>query len=144
MPSSRQNGLTAKTSRENGAASKDVAPFLRALADWKGYVNVELTDAEKSQFRAFINDASLVQEVTAETLLHGYKLSVVQVDDPETVKATAFAAFKGMPDSGLGITVWAGDLYEAVAGVIFLVAILSRYDLSKHVKPEEKRSRRTF
>lgn len=137
------NGRSPKPAAKRGD-SKSVAPFLRVAAAWEGYVNVELSDASKEQFKHFADDVSMVQEVTAEILQRGYKLSVVQVDDDETVRCTATAGFSGMPDAGLAVSAWAGSLFEACAAAAFIVAVVSGFDLSKWQQPEIKKSRRTF
>lgn len=134
----------AKRSAKRGKADDAVAPFLRVAAAWEGYVNVELSDAHKEQFKFFCDDVGLVQEVTAEVLQRGYKLSVVQVDDTETVRCTATAGFSGMPDAGLAVSAWAGTFFEAAAAASFIVAVVSQFDLSQWVRPEVKRSKRTF
>jgi len=139
----RGKSLSAKRSIK-GAASTDAAPFLRKAAEWKGYVNVQLSEGSKERYEAFSRDAGLVQEVTAETLLRGYKLSVVQVDDDETVRATAVAGFSGMPDAGLAVSAWEGSIWDALAAVVYLVGIHSAFDLSQWEEPEVKKSRRTF
>ena len=146
LPVSRnaQRENRAKTGRNNGATSKDAAPFLRVRSEWKGYVNVEQTDATKAHFAAFSDDAELVSETISQALLSGYSFSVVQVDDEETVKATASAAFKGMPDSGLAVSAWAGSPLEALAAVAYIVVIQSGRDLSKFDDPSTRTSRRTF
>lgn len=144
MAGSRGKSAAGPQRREKGAASVDAAPFLRAAAEWKGYVNVEQSEATKKQFNAFRDDANLVQEVTAEILCKGYKMSVVQADDDETVKATAYAAFQGMPDSGLSVSAWAGDIWSALAAVAFIVGVQSQCDLSRYAVPSGRSSKRTF
>jgi hypothetical protein len=86
----------------------------------------------------------LVSETIVQALLSGYKLSVVSVDDDETFKATAYAAFKGMPDSGLSVSAWAGKPLEAMAAVVYIVVIQAGLDLSKYDQPETRVKRRTF
>lgn len=144
MSGSRGKGSPAKRSAKGINSSATVDPFLRRNAEWKGYVNVEFTEGEKAQFDAFSDDPSLVSEVSAQVLLKGYKITSVQVDDDETVRSTAFAAFVGMPDEGLAVSVWGGSLLNSIAAVVFVVAIHARFDLSKFVEPEVKKSRRTF
>lgn len=136
-------GKSAKRAAKRGN-SESVAPFLRVAAAWEGYVNVELTEASKEQFKHFSDDVSMVQEVTAEVLLRGYKLSVVQVDNEETVRVTATAGFSGMPDAGLAVSAWAEGVFPAIAAAAFIVAVVSQFDLSKWQQPETKKSRRTF
>lgn len=144
MPAQMSVKRAAKRSAKGGDSGRDVAPFLRNAAQWEGYVNVEFTGGEKEQFAAFSDDINLVQEVTAEVLLRGYKLSVVQVDDDETVRATATAGFSGMPDAGLAVSAWGESLFIAVASVVFIVAVHSRFDLATWKQPEVKKSKRTF
>lgn len=144
MSRDAQRANRAKTDRKDGATSKDAAPFLRVRAEWKGYVNVEQTDSTKAHFAAFADDAQLVGETISEALLSGYTLSVVQVDDEETVKATATAAFKGMPDSGLAVSAWASDALKAIAAVAYIVVIQAQRDLTKFDQPETRIRRRTF
>lgn len=134
----------AKRSAMGGDVAKDVAPYLRVAAAWEGYVNVEFTGGEKEQFASFSDDVNLVQEVTAEVLLRGYKLSVVQVDNDDTVRATFTAGFSGMPDAGLAVSAWGESLFNAIAACAFIVAIHSRFDLTVWKQPEVKKSKRTF
>lgn len=141
---SRGKGNSQKRSANGATSSHDVAPFLRVAADWKGYVNVELDQDVAGRFAAFCGDPSLVQEITAEVLYRGYKVSVVQVENERTVRATATAGFRGMPDAGLAVSAWQEDLFGAVAAVIYIVACVSQFDLSVHEKPAEQRLRRTF
>lgn len=140
---SRGKNLAAKRSAK-GVASSDAAPFLRKAAEWEGYVNVELSDGSAERYEAFARDADLVREVTSEVLLRGYKLSAVQVDDTETVRATAIQGFVGTPDAGLAVSAWEADIYDALAAVVYLVALHSEFDLSRWRAAETKKSRRTF
>lgn len=144
VSNSHLEGKSSKARRKKGAVSNDAAPFLRAASEWKGYVNVEQSDATKVHFRQWCDDADLVSEFTSEVLLRGYKLDVVQVDDDETVRATARAAFSGMPDAGYSVSAWAGSFYEALMAVVYIVAVQSQFDISQHALPETKVKRRTF
>lgn len=144
MAREAQRANRAKSGRENGATSKDVAPFLRAAAEYKGYVNVEQTEATKDHFRSFSDDLELVGETITQAMLSGYKLSIVSVDDEETFKATAYAAFRGMPDSGLSVSAWAGKPLEALAAVAYIVVIQAQLDLSRYDDPSQRVKRRTF
>lgn len=144
VSNSHLEAKSSKARRKKGAASNDVAPFLRKAAEWKGYVNVEQTEATKEHFRQWCDDSDLVSEFTAEVLLHGYKLSVVQTDDAETVKATAYAAFSGMPDEGYSVTAWSDTFYGALMAVVYIVAVQSQFDLSQHAADEARPKRRTF
>lgn len=142
-----RNGLgrkQPKSPQSGGASGKDALPFLRAAAEWKGYVNVELGEGAAEQFRAFVGDTDLVREITAEVLLRGYKLSAVQVDNDETVRATAIAAFAGTVDAGYAVSAWGEDFYLAVASVVFIVGVHSRFDLSQWVREQETYRKRTF
>lgn len=62
-----------------GASSSTDAPFVfdRAAAKWKGYVNIEQTEASKKQYANYAADPDLVAEVVATLPVRGYKLSVV-------------------------------------------------------------------
>lgn len=144
MSREAQRSNRSKNGTKNGATSNDVAPFLRANAEFRGYVNVEQSDSTKAHFAAYADDSELVSETIGQALLSGYKLSVVQADDEETFKATAYAAFKGMPDAGLSVTAWTGTALSALAAVAYIVCIQSQLDLSKWDKPEERVKRRTF
>lgn len=131
MASLRRERSNAKVNRKKGDGSETVAPFLRSYAEWKGYVNVHVGETEKGRFSAFVNDADLVREVTAEVLYRGYKVSFVQTDEDGTIKATAYQGFAGCADSGLSVSAWAGEPWIAVASVVFLVAMVAQFDLSK-------------
>lgn len=144
MSRSKQRANGSKNGRNGGAVSQDAAPFLRTAAEWKGYVNVEQTDSTKAHFTSFSDDLELVSETISQALLSGYKLSVVQVDDEETVKATAYAAFRGMPDTGLSVSAWADTALKALAAVAYIVVIQAQLDLSQFDRPEERVRRRTF
>lgn len=144
VSNSHLEARSSKGRRKKGAASTDAAPFLRKAAEYKGYVNVEQSEASKEHFRAWCDDPDLVSEFTAEVLLRGYKLSVVQTDDDETVKATAYAAFSGMPDEGLSVSAWAGSFYGALMAAVYIVAVQSQFDLSQYTSPENRVKRRTF
>lgn len=144
MSNSHLEGKRSKARRKKAGTSNDAPAFLRAGAEYKGYVNVEQTEATKEHFRQWCDDADLVSEFTAEVLLHGYKLSVVQVDDDETLKATAYAAFSGMPDEGLNVSAWADTFYGALMAVVYIVAVQSQFNLSQYALPETKAKRRTF
>lgn len=144
VSNSHLEGKSSKARRKKGATSDDAAPFLRSASEWKGYVNVEQSEGTKEHFRQWCDDADLVSEFTAEVLLRGYKLDVVQVDDDETVRATARAAFSGMPDAGYSVSAWADTFYAALMAVVYIVAVQSQFDLSQHARPETKVKRRTF
>lgn len=135
---------SSKAGGNKGGASGDAPPFLRASAEWKGYVNVEQTESTKEHFRSFSDDVELVGETISQALLSGYKLSIVQTDDDETVKGTAYAGFKGMPDSGLSVSAWSSTPLGALAAVAYIVVIQAQMDLSKYDQPETRVRRRTF
>lgn len=144
MAGSRGKANGQKRSAEGVASGKDAAPFLRAAAEWKGYVNVELGEDAAGRFATFCGDPGLVQEITAEVLLRGYKVSVVQVENERTVRATATAGFRGMPDAGLAVSAWQEDLYHAIAAVVFIVACSSQFDLTVYETDQATRLKRTF
>lgn len=134
----------SKSDKKGAASNGDAAPFLRASAEYKGYVNVEQTQRTKEQFAAFRDDSGVVLEHTTAVLLAGYKLSVVQAENDETYKATAYAAFSGMPDAGLSVSGWAGSWPDALASVTFIVSVQAEMNLATFdVAPVNSR-RRTF
>lgn len=144
MAGSRGKHEKPQRSEKTTASSGDAVVFLRASAEWKGYVNVEFGKDESSRFASFTYDADLVQEITAAVLFRGYKLSVVQSDDAETYKATAYAAFKYMPDEGIAVSAWAGSPLEALAAVVYIVGVYAAFDLSSHFEAVARKGRRTF
>ena len=127
----RRGRVKAKANQQKRGVADDAPAFLRSYAEWKGYVNVSVSDAEKGRFRTFVDDTDLVQEHTAEVLLHGYKITCVQEDEDGIVKATAFSAFVGRSDSGLSVSAYAEGLWAAIASVVYLVAFVAQYDLAK-------------
>lgn len=129
---------------QNGAASKDAAPFLRRAAEWRGYVNVELSTDAAQQFTAYADDPDMVREITAEVVSRGYKLSAVQTDETGTVRATATAGFSGMVDSGYAVSAWMDSTYSALAAVVFIVAFTARFDLSQFAREGVAKARHTF
>ena len=131
MSDLRRERTKGKVNRNTAEATDVAPPYLRSYAEWKGYVNVSVSEAEKGRFYAFVNDSSLVREVTAEVLSRGYKLSAVQSDPDGTVKASAFAGFVLLPDAGLSVSAWGADYYIALASVVYLVALVAQFDLSK-------------
>ena len=144
VSNSHLEGKRSKNSRKKGATSHDAAPFLRKAAEYKGYVNVEQSEDTKRHYAQWRDDADLVSEFTTEVLHHGYKLSIVSVDDTETFKATAYAAFGGMPDEGLNVSAWAGTFYDALTAVVYIVSVQAQFDLSVYADPAVRTKRRTF
>ena len=144
VSNSHLDAKSSKGRRKKGAASTDAAPFLRKAAEYKGYVNVEQSEDTKRHYAQWRDDADLVSEFTTEVLHHGYKISVVSVDDLETFKATAYAAFGGMPDEGLNVSAWAGTFYDALTAVVYIVSVQAQFDLSVYADPAVRTKRRTF
>lgn len=140
----RRERSKAKANQQKRGAADDAPAFLRSYAEWKGWVNVSVSDAEKGRFKAFVSDADLVQENTAQVLETGYKLSVVQEDELGTIKATAYSAFAGRSDSGLSVSAYAGDVWGALASVVYLVAFIAQYDLAKFATERVSERRSTF
>lgn len=144
VSNSHLEAKSSKARRKKGATSNDVAPFLRKAATYKGYVNVEQSDETKRHYAQWRDDPDLVSEFTAEVLHHGYKVSVVSADDHETFKATAYAAFSGMPDEGLNVSAWAGTFYDAFNAVVYIVSVQAQFDLSVFADDAVRPKRRTF
>ena len=144
MSNSHLEAKSSKNSRKKGAASTDAAPFLRPAAEYKGYVNVEQSETTKRHYADWCNDADLVSEFTTEVLHHGYNISVVSVDDTETFKATAYAAFRGMPDEGLNVSAWASTFGDAWNAVVYIVSVQAQFNLSTFDNPALRTKRRTF
>lgn len=139
-----QSRKSGNTSKGKGAASGDVAPFLRKSSEWKGYVNVEFTESDKQNFRVFNVDDSLVSETMAEALSRGYKVSVVQSSEDGTYKGTIHSAYAGQPDSGYAASAWQGTPSDAIAAVVFIVSMIAQYDLSRFVTSEGLSRKFTF
>lgn len=144
MRKSGQSGTDSKATKKAGTSLTDAPAFLRVAAEWKGYVNVELSEREAEQFRSFSDDVDLVCETTAEVVSRGYKLSFVQTDVHGTVKATAVSGFRGMLDAGYAVSAWQGSVHEALAAVVFLVSMCAQYDLSRYATQGSEKVRRTF
>lgn len=144
VSNSHLEAKSSKGRRKKGAASTDAAPFLRKAAEYKGYVNVEQSEETKRHYAQWSDDADLVSEFTTEVLHHGYKISVVSVDDHETFKATAYAAFSGMPDEGLNVSAWADSFFGAWNAVVYIVSVQAQFNLSTFDNPALRTKRRTF
>lgn len=129
-----------------GAPSSTDAPFVfeRAAAKWKGYVNIDQSEASKKQYANYAADSNLVAEIVAALPVRGYKLSVVCDGTPEVYKATAYAAYRGMPDEGIAVSAWAGSLWDAVAAVAFIVIVQCQADLSPYYQASDSMRRFTF
>lgn len=142
---SNHNGATGAKGKGRASPVKgDALPFNRMSAKWVGFVNVEQTEGTKDQYEAFSRDADLVAEIVQAVLSRGYKLSVVCDGSEDVFKATAYAAFKGMPDEGLAVSAWAASPWEGIAAVSFIVGVQSQGDLSKHYTESTSRRRFTF
>lgn len=144
MADIRRERSKAKANQQKRGSADDAPAFLRSYAEWKGYVNVSVSDAEKGRFRLFVDDSNLVQEHTAEVLLQGYKITCVQEDENGTVKATAYSAFVGKSDSGLSVSAYAEGIWNAMASVVYLVAFIAQYDLAKFESFRSIERRSTF
>lgn len=144
MSNSHLEAKSSKNSRKKGAALNDAAPFLRPAAEYKGYVNVEQSEETKRHYAQWSDDVDLVSEFTAEVLHHGYKISIVSVDDLETYKATAYAAFRGMPDEGLNVSAWGDTFFSAFNAVVYIVSVQAQFNLSTFDNPALRTKRRTF
>jgi hypothetical protein len=143
MGSNSQREQNRKRAAKGAASGGDAAPFLRAAAKWKGWVNVKPDEDARGAFEEWCGDSDLVESFTTAALWRGYKLSVVQADDEDTYRANAYAAFAGMPDEGLSVGAWADSPLRAIASVVYIVGVMAGYDLTKF-ETEGKQSKRTF
>ena len=142
MADIRRERSKAKANQQKRGAADD-APRFAFYAEWKGYVNVSVSDAEKEGLEPSSMTLIWFKSIRRR-YCYSYKITCVQEDETGIVKATAFSAFVGRSDSGLSVSAYAEGLWAAIASVVYLVAFVAQYDLAKFETERSFGRRSTF
>ena len=87
--------------------------------DWKGYVNVGITEALVPDLEKFVADEKAVFEQYNLMLVTNYQIKLYYDDYSESLKCVAVCHQHDDPNFGLALTSFAEDWYTALAVMIF-------------------------
>lgn len=122
----RKNGVN-KPTRKQGEVGKDNAEF-------RGYINVNLSDEEKARYSAWGQSAS-VWEALEFQVADGVNLSLKREKGGESFLASATQRRADSPNAGLCVTARGRDAATAWGRVLFILTILSKAERWEDTQP---------
>lgn len=84
-------------------------------AEFKGYLNVNLTAEQEAEFDAWYGAGSFTLDLLFETLDFGYKIAFSIDDFNDGIAVTMYAKSTKLDWAGWTLSAWAGTLDEAAA-----------------------------
>lgn len=88
-------------------------------AEFKGFVNYVLSDADKTAFKDWDMDDHDLWQVLAACLQSGYKISATYNSQNDTYSATFMCRDVSLANAGLVLSSFAPDPYNAVKSLVF-------------------------
>ena len=128
-----KEGHPSERSKQSAKPKTAGRPDIRAgdnKAEYKGFLTHTPSKAEAAQCAAWLDDTQDVTDATNLLVASGFKLSVTYSEKAESYVASIYRTAAGYPDSGYGISAFAGGYLTAVGRVVFLVSVLGQGDLS--------------
>lgn len=90
-------------------------------ADFKGFVNVTLTEAHKSAIKSWDLESGDLFDWIATIIAAGHKVSFSYNKQNDTVSASIMCVYKGLPNAGLVVNSYAKDVYSALKALCYKV-----------------------
>lgn len=103
-------------------------------AEFRGYINLNLSEEQKAPFEAWSQSASFWEALDFHTS-DGVNLSLKYVPSEKCYLASATQRRETSPNAGLVVTARAGDAAKALGRVLFCLAILSHAARWEDVQP---------
>lgn len=122
-----QNGVDRPPVSSGGVATSYDAPF-------RGYINVQLSDAQKATYEQWCASASY-WETLEFSVADGINVSLKIEPKSGGYIASATQRRAGSPNAGLVVTARGKDASTALGRVIFILAILSHAERWEDIQP---------
>lgn len=122
----RKNGVD-KPTRKQGAVGKDNAEF-------RGYINVNLSDEQKEYYLAWSESASFWESLDA-FVTDGVNIALRREKGGESFLASATQRREDSPNAGLCVTARGRDPATAFGRVLFILTYLGRSERWEDVQP---------
>lgn len=103
-------------------------------ADFRGYINVDLTDAQKASFAEWSESAS-IWDVFGAAVDDGVNIAVKKDPKSDAYVASATQRRESSPNAGLCVTARAGEPVKAWLRLLFVLAYLGRHERWEDTQP---------
>lgn len=104
--------------------------------EWKGYINVTLTEAQKRSYVAWINDPDIFSNALELALRDGYKLSVDYQLRENAYRASFYCQNADLPEAGFCLSVFAREYGTALNKLVYIHSGILASDWSNHLKAQ--------
>lgn len=119
----------AKQDKRRTAAAKKAAEAAKAY-EWRGFVNVSITDKYRSTFETWERDDDLVVDAVLSAVETVGKLSFSYDKKQGCFIAALTVTNTSRPDAGFCVTARSADMFKAMRRVVFLYWQVAGGDLS--------------
>lgn len=99
---------------------------------WRGFVNLSLTEQQKSAFNAWEQDGDMTQDALLDAVERVGKVTLSWDDRQGCYMAALTVTRQGRPDSGFCVTARSLDLFRAVNRLLFLYWKVAEGNLAPH------------
>lgn len=100
-------------------AAKKAAQKRPPKAEFRGYLNVNLSPEQEAEFDAWFAAGSFTLDMLFEVMDMGYKISFSIDDYNDGISVAIYAKSTKLPWAGWTLTAWAATIEEAAAYVFF-------------------------
>ncbi len=108
----------------------------KAKVKWRGYVNLALTENQKSGFDMWAKGSDVWGNEIPTLLDSGYTVSIAYDDYHQAAVAGLYCVDSDKENAGWKLTAHASDPYVALVRVIFIHYVLLEGDWSAGFQPE--------
>lgn len=108
------------TSNYQVKTDSDQASNGKPKVQWRGYVNHDLTAAEKQAYAKYAADAEWLDRAEFAALSTGHSIKVSWYEKGQCVRAVVYCENAENPNAGWALSAFAESAWEARARVLFL------------------------
>jgi len=101
-----------------------------SASEWRGFVNVYLTDADKAKASTWYTDINNVDRAVDAALRQGYRITLKMEGSQTTYSAFMTPADSQHENAGWGLSERAGDWWRALCRLMFIHAVCLQSDWS--------------
>lgn len=102
---------------------------------WQGYVNLSLTDAQKSGFEAWAATADVWGDEIPRVLDSGYTVSLAHDDYSDSMIAGLYCINASDANAGWKLTAHGGEVETALVRLMYIHFVLLEGDWSQDFRP---------
>lgn len=123
--------------------SKKPANKRTPKAEWKGYLNVNLSSEEELQFETWYESGAFDLDMLFNLMDMGYKISFNEDEFNDGISVSIYAKSTKLEWAGWTLTGWAATTHEAAAYVFFKHHFVANQDWMQFTgRPQKSHSKR--